>query len=445
LRERLKSVFLFLLVLSSLYMTYRLWFGPRHLEEVAEYRLEPVQLEEPRPLSEIVAPRWICFQQGDTLYHFGPGSAPYEQLWNGVAALLSELTYPNSQDEFLPLEESHFRMTLSFRPLLPIGEGMPWLPGAPPAQLSEIEFRAGETEAAAILKEAAGALEAALSLDQWQGQELARLAAELPLDDVTPCHRLDQEELRELTGLQFSLADEFIVPEPGLSLSVLTVRPEELDMETLLDTFFFDRRLVREIRERDGALIYTDGEKGLRIREGLDFSFPLREQERATADYATALNTAGRLLSWHGGWPEALRLENLSLIREANRQHMVYYACWDSYYDGFPFTDHAATLYFNDGGLVKYRREYYKTLGEASPPAPVNSYQEALLAALNLYQEQEAGIKEPLALEEFALAYAVVTGEADQLYAFPVWVIRLDGNEYVFKAAGLTLLEEVHS
>ena len=190
-------------------------------------------------------------------------------------------------------------------------------------------------------------------------------------------------------------------------------------------------------------MIYTDGEKGLRLSEGFDFSFPQREQERATVNYTAALNTAGRLLSWHGGWPEAFRLESLSLVREINRQY--YDACWRSYYEGIPFAGHASSLNFNDGGLVKYRREHYEMLGEASPPAPVNSYQEAILAALNLYQEQEVHIEEPLMIEECELAYAVAAGEANQLNAIPVWVIRLDGNEYVFKAMGLTLLEEVHS
>ena len=115
-KERLKSVFLFLLVLLSLYMTYRLWFGPRRLEEIGEYRLEPVHLEEPRPLSKIVTPRWICFQQDDILYRFGPGSAAYDYLWNGVAALLGDLSDPELQDESLWPEESVPRLTPSFPP-----------------------------------------------------------------------------------------------------------------------------------------------------------------------------------------------------------------------------------------------------------------------------------------------------------------------------------------
>jgi hypothetical protein len=59
--------------------------------------------------------------------------------------------------------------------------------------------------------------------------------------------------------------NHFIVPFSSFSLPSYTLVKEDLDFEMLLGKLFLDQTLMRRIEERDGTIIYTDGEKGLSV------------------------------------------------------------------------------------------------------------------------------------------------------------------------------------
>ncbi|MEW5783594.1 MAG: two-component system activity regulator YycH [Bacillota bacterium] len=440
-KEQTKSVLLAFLVLLSMLMTYRLWFGPQRLEEVSTNVLEPVYFEKPRLLSEIVTPHWFYLYHDQGIYRFGAGTPAYDYLWAGVSTLLADLYFSDQSGSGPLAADGDPWLTVSFQPPLPAGHGTPWFKEARNTQLDEIVFQKNGDQFAVLVKVSNNGGELSIPFDQEQGLLLEQLTADLTLDQQMSYLELTPEYLHEFTGLEILPVERLFVPAEELILDDLFMTRENLARDLLLDTFFLDRSLVREIKERDGTLIFTDGEKGLRLSAGLNFSYPQLEQEPATAAYASALNTAGRLFSWHGGWPKGVRLEDLSLLRKANRQQAVYYAVWRYYYRGIPVLGSAAWMFFNDGGLANYEREFYDLLTEAGTPSLIDSYKEAILKAVSLLHAQENSPVEPLVLEEVELAY-IVGGTPGQPRAYPVWIIRLGGVDFILKAKGLTVLKE---
>ena len=441
-KERVKSFFLVFLVLLSLFMTYRLWFVPQRMEEVSDAVFEPVFTEEPRPFSEIVTPRCFIMHRDQNVYYFGVNSFAYNYLWEGVTLLMIEL-YPRNYriSELLP-EDGNILLTVSFSPELPIGSGTAWFQEEHYAQLAAIEFWESSRGLYTVFKDETNEAVFTAIIDPDYSAALERLMGELPLDGEVTYKQLNPADLFEISGVEIFTSDFIYVPSGNLVLDDILLKREYIESDLLVNTFFLDRSLVREIAEKDGSVIYTDGEKGLRLSSGLEYSFPQLEQEPATATYAAALNTAGRLLSRHGGWPEGLRLDDLSLTRMTNSRQPVYCVSWRMYFQGLPIAGKTAGMLFNDGGMVEYKRDLYVPLVEIGDPALVAGYDAAIDAALYYLRLKEISLKDPLLLEKLDLVYAVGVSRS-QLLAYPVWQIRLAGHNLVLDARSLAVLEEV--
>ncbi|MGB4370435.1 MAG: hypothetical protein WBJ91_01595, partial [Dethiobacteria bacterium] len=180
-----------------------------------------------------------------------------------------------------------------------------------------------------------------------------------------------------------------------------------------------------------GGLIYTDGEQGMRLGNGLDYSHPRLEQKPVNLSYTAALLTAGKLLGYHGGWPGNLRLVSLHPEDEdEDSPKGLYRAQWYSYFEGYPLLgDSGVVMSYYHGGLMSYRRSLYELHYTSGNKVPVSDFQEALKAAVMILADE--GV-EQFTLEEMDLAY-YFTG----MRAIPVWLIRLNGRELILKAVEL--------
>lgn len=440
-KERVKSLLLAFLVLLSLVLTYRLWYGQKTVEEINEDGYERVFFEEPRPLAQVITPRQILVHREGLSYRLREGEPDFRALWGGISGVLQERFYLDNRADDQVSAGSQPCLTLEFNPFLPVGPGSPWLKEAPYQELERIELRRLEEQFWIVTRESGSGADVVLKLPGEQGELLKGLLDGLPPAERIPYRPLTFGELGLELNVKINAADGIYVPDGEVSMDELILKQENLDQELLVKTFFVNRSLVRVIEERDGALIYTDGEKGLRLSRGLEYSHPQLEREPVTFAYLAALNTSSRLLGYYGGWPEALRLESLSRNENALQQ-VTYRAQWRCYYEGYPILGIAdATMLFNDGGLVEYRRSLYEPLNLSGNSLAVKSYREALEAAVN-YLGEVKGIDETMVLEELSLAYRY-NGSSFQPRAVPVWVIRLNGIELLFKASDLTLQEEV--
>jgi hypothetical protein len=429
--ERAKSVLLFLLVLLSILLTCQLWFGRQTAEEVAENGYEPVYFEEPRPLAQMLLPERISIYGDGQCYRVRPGDPDFNLFWGALSGMLQEISEPGHYyyGESLP-QEAELCLSLQFKPFLPLGPESVWLKSRRSGELAGMQIWRSADRCWAVLEVNESAAELLLLPPQW-GAQLAGLHDQFVPAANQLCEELAPGELKLSRGAAVTVTAPIYVPAGEPVIDELVLKPELLDRELLLKTFFINRNLVREIKERDGGLIYTDGEQGMRLGNGLDYSHPRLEQKPVNLSYTAALLTAGKLLGYHGGWPGNLRLVSLHPEDEdEDSPKGLYRAQWYSYFEGYPLLgDSGVVMSYYHGGLLSYRRSLYELHYTSGNKVPVSDFQEALKAAVMILADE--GV-EQFTLEEMDLAY-YFTG----MRAIPVWLIRLNGRELILKAVEL--------
>jgi regulatory protein YycH of two-component signal transduction system YycFG len=97
----------------------------------------------------------------------------------------------------------------------------------------------------------------------------------------------------------------YLLPAEKLTVPLVTYERLSVPSETLARSFFIDPTLTRRIRERDGSLILTDGNRTVRISsqaKGIHYSSPLpldRKQETETRD--NSFQRSVEFINEHGG------------------------------------------------------------------------------------------------------------------------------------------------
>jgi len=485
--EHFKSALLLLLVLLSLGLTYQLWYGEKPAELTADDVYERVVVETPRPMENLVTPARITTFFEDEIFLFRKGESTYENLWGALSQLLQDLEH----DEIFagtdaPEEDATRCIIFYFNPVLPVGDEMPWFSGLSATEIEKIKLycfiEEAEEDAEAAGNEEPAENEEPVEVEEIEEEEKERkkeywMVLEKPGEDDSSSISLSEEKaeqfieslsgIPEEKGAYQSLTEEMLeeyfernlrlqgsiyVPAGEVIMPTLPMEPEGPDEEKLLKTFFVDYNLVRTIEEGDGGVIYTDGGKGLRMTDnGLEYSNPRKEDGHSTVSYREALRNSSRFISYHGGWPENLRLEDL--VFSSRGRYSYYESEWVFYHDGYPlYVEKPTRVHFNDLGLFNYSRSLFfvddvpensdedeleiknnddlenEPEGDDLENEPVADWVEALQEAINIYDAQSPIKKTSLRLEAVELGY-IVTDTIDSPVGEPVWRIKLEGDE----------------
>jgi regulatory protein YycH of two-component signal transduction system YycFG len=447
--ERIKSGILFLLVGLSLFMTYQLWYGQKPAQLIAEDVYERIIVEKPRPLDTVVTPAYILLAAAEEGYYLlREGDSDYAALWNNISILLQEYGKENLEVESgdLAMEGARRILTAYLKPALPVGLDLPWLSDAMYAAIGWVDFYSLEGERWLILSSPDREPKLSIPLIPEKAEAIEEIIAELNAEKVLHLS-LDTDRLSGLVSRDLEVKNDIYVPGGAVFMERLQLKPEEIDRDLLLKTFFIDYNLARIIEERDGGIIYTDGERGLRLSNvSFEYSSPRLEEGQATALYPDALNNCSSLISYHGGWPEGLRLEELALSGWGGRAS--YSAEWRMYFLGYPLlSNNSARAVFNDRGLIHFSRSLYfpVELPEESQNDVVETagWTEALQAAVAVFEARYPDDTESvLSLESMSLAYAVIDSDpAATVWAEPVWVIKINGEKFILRAGNLSPAE----
>ena len=444
--EKVKSLILMLLVLSSLYLTYQLWYGQEPADPAIEDVFERIIVERPRPIEKIISPTLIAYDTGEGYVLLKEGSDYFSELWSRVqfqfrdrddALLIDSINWPENNKALL---------TCYMKPPLPIGNGLPWLESSLYMELAEINIHAYEDRYYLLYNDTLNGSAKHIELSSAQTDRLRSLLIEL--EEAEKSRYTPLSEVLELSGCdrEFEVRGALFVPaaEEVITLRRILLEPEEFDRDLLLKTFFVDYNLARIIEERDGGLIYTDGDRGLRLSSfGIEYSYPRLEEGLASASYPEALLNSSSLISYHGGWPDGLRLELLNLSGWGRA--VSYTAQWRMYCNGLPlYTKKQTMAVFNDRGLIHYSRSLFHPV----QPIPAEEeeiemavWSEALETALGLYEQNNSGLKSTLRLEAIHPAY-VATELVANYYAVPVWFVQINGERLFLRGDTLTQVTE---
>jgi regulatory protein YycH of two-component signal transduction system YycFG len=441
--ERIKSVLLIFLVVLSLYLTYQLWYGKHPAELIVEDIYEQIEVERPRQLEQIISPSQIAVFEEEMFYLLRENESAYEVLWDELSVLLQNSDPDLDQEGSSLPPEKEPCYTYYFDPLLPVGEETPWLNSALPMLINKIEIHCFEESLWLSITEDSEE-EIYLIIKEGPYEQFMETVSSINLSSKLAQVFITESLVTDLTGRQIRVVRPIYLSQEPVYLDDLAVRTEQLDRELLLKTFFVDYSLARIIEERDGGVIYTDGDKGLRLTyTGLLFSNPQIENGQSTFSYNTALLAGGNYLSYHGGWPVGLRLEEVKMIRRARTSY--YSTEWLMYHEGLPlFTNQATRAIFNDLGLVSYTRSVFNVVSTTDSSEkffPAAPWTEALISALNYFEERFPGFNAELSLEAMSLGYAIA-GSATSMRGVPVWFVQLNGEKFYLSAETLILLSE---
>jgi len=440
--ERIKSIVLLVLVSLSLLMTYQLWYGQKPTHLIAEEIYERVIVEKPRPLAEVITPAQIVVRTEKGLYLMKDNDPDFYRLWAVLSQQLQDLDTDAIIVNQTGEESARNLLTVYMQPILPAGSDLPWLPDFPSLMIDQIEMLSLNDIAWLTLSDSSNDTKTKLLLSPEQSAELWDLIAGIPGEARIIYAPLTPEKLIGLADQEITMEESIYLPQEPVYLDSLIIKPEVIDRDLIIKTFFIDYNLARIIEEKDGGMIYTDGERGLRLTNvSLEYSHPRLEAGQSTMSYPEALKNSSSLISYHGGWPVNLRLEKLGLIRRG--RSISYEAKWRIYYEGYPFyTNKLSRAIFNDRGLIHYTRTLFfseEQFTEIEERLPVADWFSALQAALEKYDENRPARQSAIKLEKIELGYVIIK-LANAYRGEPVWFIQIDGHKYFLKAHNLDLI-----
>lgn len=249
-------------------------------------------------------------------------------------------------------------------------------------------------------------------------------------------------------GGEYSWAPGVYLPDGVLSLPVLKATLEKLPADSVVDTFFADRSLVRTIQERDGAIIYTDGQRALRLYPTgiLEYGYPSLRAKGQHLSLEAAWGRSRHFVEQHGGWPAGIRIAEIRAEQrpEGQYNHLNY----RQYEKGLPLLLPAPVLSLSvhSGGVTDYDRQTitYFPLEGSQPLMDPQDLLPQILSSSNLSAgvkgegegEMEEGEEKGEEITISALYpayYGHPVGERDYLLE-PAWVVTVAGEEYYFEA-----------
>jgi regulatory protein YycH of two-component signal transduction system YycFG len=138
---------------------------------------------------------------------------------------------------------------------------------------------------------------------------------------------------------------DYYLPNEPLATAAYEIPYTIYTAEQLKKSLFVDPGLTRNLTERDGSEIYTDGKRGLQIRNEqrwMNYSDPAAPVDNRT-DLLEYLNVAVQFINQHGGWNGAFLLGGISqkTASTGTGQPFVFHR----YYQTFPI-ENLQDMYF---------------------------------------------------------------------------------------------------
>lgn len=475
--ENIKTGVLVLLILLSLGLTYQMWFGAPPLEEGIRPKYEDAYFTEPLSLDEIIAPAEIIFwgeEEKEKAHVFRPGEKEFKRLvavGNSVLKRLDKQTLNRISDT----EEEALIKTASSKITFIFSTPMPsnfLVPGSPDLDIHSADIILEEHYYHIILEgedKFAGRIFMNLNEQLLNNLVPQKSSLHLCLPEVLTlnlseftCRELQDEERENISDENLSAVDKkqgqaegkdsavipaneggkeeifftlkpankekLFVPLEEMRAGEILLKKEIVDKDQLVRAFFFDPSMARRIEERDGAVFFTDGEKGLRIYPGglVEYTAPKLERDFLSVSYSTALQKGAEYLGLYGGW-----LPGAYLVR-AEKQSEGYRLFWETFYEGLPILGErpGCEMAINEQGVLFYQRNFYQFIEEAREKKVFRPFEEALCRAALIYKESFPGREGVLLGIE--PVYCLSSSGKETVKATPAWSVSISGMDTIY-------------
>lgn len=446
--ERIKTIFLIILVITGLLLTGILWYGSPRYEETDLIVEDPFFFEEPREGIHAIFPARIALPlSGGEYLICRRGTDDYNELWELILFCLGENFYTEEKNGSLPelpLAKIYFDPPFPWEVIAPAAEQTDIV-----VEQMQIFINENDGEIFLLLQ---GAHEELIlkTTEAHFMPEIKNRTAIMIEEDNARYHLLTDALLAE-GGLSFpgevQIEGEIYLPVEDYLLSAhLTLIREQIETEEMLKAVFVNENLARKIEVADGTLIFSDGEKGLHISDYVEYTAPRLEKGMAAYSYARAVQKANEYLCYYGGWPEDLYLTYMSAGNNswaAGQGETSYDAGWSYYADGWPIVGSPGRteIKFNDQGLYYYKRSLYRPSDFSTKKLSAAKATEVIAKACEYYNAEEAEVSAPMKLRDIYPVYkAADASGGNEVKAYPVWAVQINDVTVYLDPADLTLL-----
>lgn len=467
--EKCKTYALIFLILLSLAMSYRLWFGTPNYEAITLPSFEQVPPGDASSSVNLLLPEKIAFypvqahpQTEPPSGEESPGEQPTEEEETDAPSSWSYIFFP-SQENYMLLWEDFTQQLNSVETV-----------SLSPVNQEEIQARLGERNEPALEISFTAPFYAELffptrvrvmDLQEFpliqnfylfggekpqafcrtsQGSlfqvswNISFLTLFNQLKELAQAEEPDHFLLSELadtvpfTGDEQLILEEVFVPKQVPSLPDFSFSREFVEKEALARIFFVDLSLVRQIKERDEAIIFTDGQKGLRISSQgmIEYTAPLQRDAGKRLSYREALDIGAEYVSLYVDLPEEIQLRITDLMPVILDGKEYYQMKLRGYFGGVFLDpeDFTVELTYDQQGLVNYTCQRYTINSgeeERLTVDVIRALSEVVSSRPEIFQQED-----PRRITAAYLVYTVVatvSGESLQ----PYWNIEIDGKQRV--------------
>lgn len=368
------------LVAASLVLSAVVWFGSSL--PLARPSQESVPAQFPRTPTDwrqLLAPvRAVIHLPGKDHYMVLPGNRVLADLW-ASGSLIGQLAavWTGTHQEVRPESVSFDATGVTLDFAMPLSLEEHGLRGIPGLKVEQLTLLGGRSPMALLKSSPAGG---------WVKLPLK----ELPQAVASVLSRFDAQGSWRVVELPSKVNGTTI--ERGIFVPeelAMTEYAGEYDLQgnEALAAFFMDSAMLRRVMERDGALIFTDGQRGLRIYPTgeIEFTWPEIAEAQAGQDLRRTMEDAVDFVDSHGGVPAQARFKNV----EASHIEMGYFV------DGHPVLRRGGSMMLDLGrsGVRRYFRAVRRASRVVNQHAFDVSAREAIAAALSVSQGRQASVK----------------------------------------------------
>ncbi|MBO2944512.1 hypothetical protein JJQ72_11085 [Paenibacillus sp. F411] len=353
--ERVKTAFLAFLVLCSLIQSYFLIYRLPGSESVVQSGSSYIETDEMGPeerTENLIYPKNMVVHLGEDKHTvFYPGQMFYDLIYNRIKGRTFDSFQRRSVSnmDWSALRRATQGIELNF------GSGMPVTLLQRVMQITPDSLFEGESIHKMWLYSVEGEPKVHVLFFSTEGNVVYEAAqADLTAQDIGQLVDFGQD------WVPYTLSEDaaYYIPEEPLPIVSLELTMNSYTVEQMQRSLFFDPGITRNIRERDGSEIYTDGKRSLQVDESqyrinyTDPAAPPTGENNPGRDVLTAIS----FVNQHGGWSGSYRLSRTQDVQDSRRVEFQRYDL------GLPVLDTPGlnyglmTLELQQGTVTSYER-----------------------------------------------------------------------------------------
>ncbi|TYP57452.1 YycH family regulatory protein [Thermosediminibacter litoriperuensis] len=383
-RDFLLGLLLIILVGTSLLLSNLTWWRLSYGTDAMEAGITALKVVD---LSNVVAPDRVVLHFGQNTHGFINHSSPhYEKIWNYVRESLSDEWPAGAKEAGISPEKFQLKrgLELFFATPLPVDFLTKVLnikgdeQAIPQDRLVDSIVIVEDDGLSVFLKEAGGRF--FRLKNKPDSSDIRQILEDVSAENPPLFAYLPPAQVN------LKLEEGMYVPLPDTQnhLPVFTFKLEKRPGPNNIAKFFSDFSITRRIEEKDGAVIYTDGSRGLRIYPdgAVEYSRPVPRDQKHKLGFYEALNLAVDFVNAHGGWP---RSGYLSGYKISGNQVPAYTFNFGVRVKGLPLVEQKdyLTVTVEGNQVSRYYRRLVRedrVLEEIQPISPIQALDAAIVA-----------------------------------------------------------------